>query len=65
MAETQFTKDQHAKFLNLLPLTIALAGLPPSESGKYFTEDQIEARTFTVKHAYRHAKSLAKELIEG
>jgi hypothetical protein len=48
----------------LLPLTIALAGLPPSE-GRLFGEDQIEGRGITVKVAYRVARNVAKECLGG
>jgi hypothetical protein len=53
------------EFLDLLPLTLDLAGLPKSEHGKYFTEDQIEARIFTVRHAYKAARQFAREAIQG
>jgi len=47
-----------------MPLTITLAGLPHSEAGKYYTEEQIEARMFTLKHAHRAARQLARECIQ-
>ena len=46
MAEPAAANDLQAKyrqFLDLLPLTLALAGLPPSE-GRLFGEEQIEAQ---------------------
>lgn len=60
-------KDQtrrYREFLDLLPLTLALAGLPDSESGKYFTSEQIEARLFTIRHAYKAARQVARESIK-
>jgi hypothetical protein len=54
-------RGNYKEFLDLLPLTLALAGLPHSETGKYYTEEQIEARLFTIKHAYRAARAVAKE----
>jgi len=54
----------YKEFLDLLPLTLALAGLPTSESGRYYTEDQIEARVFTIKHAYKAARLVARESIQ-
>jgi hypothetical protein len=48
----------------LLPLTLALAGLPTSE-GRLFGEDQIEGRAITVKVAYRVARNVAKECLGG
>ena len=63
MPDPQELQRNYKEFLDLLPLTLALAGLPESERGKYFTEDQIEARTFTLKHAYKAARQLARECI--
>jgi hypothetical protein len=54
----------YKEFLDLLPLTLALAGLPQSESGRYYTEDQIEARLFTIKHAYKAARTIARDCIQ-
>lgn len=63
MPDPQELQRNYKEFLDLLPLTLALAGLPESERGKYFTEDQIEARTFTLKHAYKAARQLARDCI--
>jgi hypothetical protein len=54
----------YKEFLELLPLTLALAGLPTSDSGRYYTEEQIEARVFTIRHAYRAARAVARECIQ-
>jgi hypothetical protein len=55
---------RYREFLDLLPLTLAVAGLPCSE-GKLFNEDQIEARMYTLRHAYRAARQLAREIVHG
>jgi len=55
---------RYREFLDLMPLAIALAGLPASESGKYYSEQQIEARAFTVRHAYKQARHLTRELVQ-
>jgi hypothetical protein len=57
-------QQRYRQFLDLLPLTIALAGLPTSET-RLFGEEQIEARGMTVRHAYRVAKSVAKDCLGG
>lgn len=54
---------RYREFLDLLPLTLSLAGLPHSETGKYCTEDQIEVRAFAVRHAYKVARQLAREAV--
>ena len=57
-------QQKYRQFLDLLPLTVALAGLPPSE-GRLFNEEQIEARAMTLRYAYRVARSTAKECLGG
>jgi hypothetical protein len=66
VAEPQQTDVQrrYREFLELMPLTIALAGLPHSDSGKYYGEEQIETRLFAVKHAYKAAKGLVREIVQ-
>jgi hypothetical protein len=57
-------KQRYREFLDLLPLTLSLAGLPHSEPGKYLTEEQIESRVFTIRHAYKAARQVAKECVK-
>ena len=57
-------KRRYREFLDLMPLTLALAGLPRSESGRYYTEEQIETRTFAVKAAWRMARQTARECVQ-
>jgi hypothetical protein len=57
-------QQKYKQFLDLLPLTIALAGLPPSE-GRLLGEEQIEARAITVRTAYRVARATVKDCLGG
>lgn len=63
MSDAQETQRRYKEFLDLMPLTLALAGLPQSELGKYFSEEQIETRLFVMRHAYKAARALARELV--
>jgi hypothetical protein len=38
--------------------------LPDSDHGRYFTEEQIEARVFTIRHAYKAARLVVREAIQ-
>ena len=53
MAEVTDQQRRYREFLDLMPLTLALAGLPTSEHGKYYNEEQIETRMFAIRHANR------------
>jgi hypothetical protein len=57
-------QQKYRQFLDLLPLTISLAGLPTSE-GRLFNEEQIDARGMTIRAAYRVARNVARECLGG
>jgi hypothetical protein len=46
------------EFLRLLPLTLAVAGLPEAESGRHFNEGQMESRATTMRTAYKIARQI-------
>jgi hypothetical protein len=54
---------RYREFLDLMPLMLTLAGLPPSDVGKYYTEEQMETRLYTLRHAYKMARQFAREQI--
>ncbi len=64
MTDANDVQQRYKEFIALLPLTLSLAGLPQSDHGKYFTEEQIEARLFTVRHAYKAARQLVREAVQ-
>ena len=49
------------QFVELLPVTIAIAGLSRTDQGKYMTEEQMEIRMRTLLKAYKFAKLAVKE----
>jgi hypothetical protein len=62
---TEAVDRQHQKvqeFLKLLPLTLAVAGLPNSEPGRHFNEGQMEARVTTLRTAYKVARQMILDL---
>ncbi|MGL4555340.1 MAG: hypothetical protein ACRC33_29585 [Gemmataceae bacterium] len=50
------------EFMQLLPLTMAIAGLPDAHATQHFNEGQMEARAVTLRNAYKHARALIKEI---
>ncbi|QDT35144.1 MULTISPECIES: hypothetical protein [Thalassoglobus] len=63
MTEQTEQQRRYKEFMELLPLTLNLAGLPPSEIGKYYNQEQIETRLFALRHAYKAARGLVRELV--
>jgi hypothetical protein len=58
-------RRRYREFLELLPLTINIAGLPKSESPFNFTADQMEVRLHTLSAAFKLARQLARESVTG
>lgn len=52
------------EFMNLLPLTLAIAGLPESEHGKPYSESQMESRATTVRAAYKTARQIILDIVK-
>jgi hypothetical protein len=50
------------EFMSLLPLTLALAGLPEGEAGRPFNESQLDSRATTIRAAYKVARQLLVEV---
>jgi len=62
---TETTDRQQVKvkeFMQLLPLTLAVAGLPDAGEGKYFNEGQMENRAATLKLAYKVARGIILDI---
>lgn len=63
-AESAERQQQKVReFMSLLPLTLAIAGLPESEIGRYFNEGQMENRVITVRTAYKLARQFVHDLM--
>lgn len=52
------------EFMSLLPLTLAVAGLPESEHGRYYNEGQMEARSITIRAAYKIARQIIVDVMK-
>lgn len=63
MAEQSEQQRRYKEFMDLMPLTLNLAGLPVSEPGKYYNQEQIETRLFAIRHAYKASRTLVRELV--
>jgi hypothetical protein len=53
------------EFMQMLPLTMELAGLPKCQPNQLFTPDQMDLRVTTLRNAYKLARQLVREVGEG
>ena len=62
-AESAEKQQQKVReFMSLLPLTLAVAGLPDCEAGKHFNEGQMDNRATTIRLAYKFARQIVMEI---
>lgn len=52
------------EFMQLLPMTLALAGLCEAAPGQHFNEGQMEARATTLRAAYKIARQVILEVVK-
>jgi hypothetical protein len=50
------------EFMQLLPLTLEIAGLPRAEPGHHFNEGQLEVRANNIRNAYKLARQVIMEV---
>lgn len=62
MNDAERQQQRVKEFLAFMPLTVELAGLPKSEQGRYYTEEQIQGRAITLRNAYKVARQVVMEL---
>jgi hypothetical protein len=58
-------KRRYREFMELLPLTLALAGLSSNEGNRYFTSEQLEIRTQAIGNAFKFARQAVREAIKA
>jgi hypothetical protein len=61
-ADRQQTKVK--EFMQLLPLTLALAGLADAAEGRFFTEGQLDNRAGAIKAAYKMARAIILDVVK-
>lgn len=62
--EEDALKRRYKEFLDLMPLTIAIAGLSHNTTTRSFTTDQMEARGQILSSAFKVARQTAREALK-
>ncbi len=58
-------KRRYREFLDLMPLTLAIAGLSQAEGQRNFTTEQMSQRAQTLVNAFRQARLTAREAVRS
>ena len=62
-ADEETMKRRYREFLDLMPLTLAIGGLPQSEGTFNYNAEQMEIRANTLGMAFKYARQLAREVV--
>jgi hypothetical protein len=58
-------KRRYREFLDLLPMTIAIAGLPENPGPRSYSNEQMEARAQVFTNAFKLARLAVRDVIKG
>ncbi len=61
----ELRQQRMKEFMQLLPLTLELAGLPKADPLRLYNSDQLEARASNLRNAYKQARALVREVGEN
>ena len=64
-SDEESLRRHYKEFLDLMPLTLALAGLAPAEGNRNYTSDQLELRGQVIANAFRVARQTVHECIRS
>ncbi|CAN5270248.1 hypothetical protein BH10PLA2_BH10PLA2_17350 [soil metagenome] len=63
--DTRGVAEQKAReFISLLPLTLAVAGLPQTNPGTYLNEGQMDARATAIRAAYKISRQIIGDVVK-
>ncbi len=62
-AEEEVLKRRYRELLDLMPLTVAIAGLKPADGTQNYNSDQMEFRMQTLATAHRLARQMARDIM--
>ncbi|MHB1036051.1 MAG: hypothetical protein ACYC35_16790 [Pirellulales bacterium] len=63
--DDEAARRRYREFLDLMPLTMAIAGLPTVEGNRSLTTEQMQARAQVLVNAFKIARRTAREAIAG
>lgn len=64
-ADEEALKRRYREFIDLLPLTIEIAGLSANSSPRSFTAEQMDARAQVLGQAFKLARQVVRDAIKG
>lgn len=64
-ADEEAVKRRYREFIELLPMTVAIAGLAENPGPRSLSSEQMDARAQVLSSAYKLARQTVREIIKG
>ena len=64
-SDEEAIKRRYRELLDLLPMTIAIAGLPENPGPRSYSNEQMEARAQVFTNAFKLARQAVRDVIKG
>jgi hypothetical protein len=64
-SDEEAIKRRYREFLDLLPMTIAIAGLAENPGPRSYSNEQMEARAQVFTNAFKLARLAVRDVIKG
>jgi hypothetical protein len=64
-SDDEAIKRRYREFLDLMPLTTAIAGLSPNPGPRSYSTEQMEARAQVLTSAFKLARQAVRDVIKG
>jgi len=58
-------KRRYREFMDLMPVTLSIAGLSTCEGNRNFTTEQMAARSQLIATAFKLARQAVREALKG
>lgn len=65
MADADAIQKAYREFLDLMPMTLQVAGLKPADSAKSFTPEQMQARAQVIQNAFKISRVAIREAVRN
>lgn len=63
--DEELLKRRYREFLDLMPLTIAIAGLTENAGPRSLSADQMEARAQVLSSAFKIARQMVRDVVKS
>jgi hypothetical protein len=63
-SDDEALKRRYREFLDLMPLTAAIAGLAVSDGGRNYTSEQMQTRAQVLLNAFKLARQTVRDALK-